>query len=195
MAVLIDTVTGAAGRPATRKRRIGRTSRRLRKPDWIRVKAPVSPGYVETRRDRARQRPAHRLRGGRLPQYRRVLGEEARHLHDHGRHLHARLRLLQRQDRPARRARCRRAGACRRGDRQARPRPCRHHLGRSRRSRRRRRRAFRRGDPRHPRALPHDHDRSADAGFSAQGRALRRSSSRRGPTCSTTISKPCRRNI
>ncbi len=83
----------------------------LQKPDWIRVKAPVSKGYGETQRDRARQRPAHRLRGGRLPQYRRVLGEEARDLHDHGRHLHARLRVLQRQDRPAGRARPGRAGA------------------------------------------------------------------------------------
>ena len=51
---------------------------------------------------RPREQARHRLRGGRLPQYRRVLGEEARHLHDHGRHLHAGLRLLQRQDRAAR---------------------------------------------------------------------------------------------
>ena len=74
------------------------------------------------RGDRARERPAHGLRGGRLPQYRRVLGEEARDLHDHGRHLHARLRVLQRQDRLARAARRGRAGACRRGDLEARPR-------------------------------------------------------------------------
>ncbi len=53
-------------------------------------------------RDRARQPAAYGVRGGRLPQYRRVLGKEARDLHDHGRHLHARLRLLQRQDRLAR---------------------------------------------------------------------------------------------
>src|SRR6478736_4427403 len=51
--------------------------------------------------DRQREQARHRLRGGRLPQYRRVLGEEARHLHDHGRHLHAGLRLLQREDRNA----------------------------------------------------------------------------------------------
>ena len=36
--------------------------------------------------------------------------------------------------------------------------------------RRRRRAAFCRDHPRHPRALPADHDRSADAGFPAQGR-------------------------
>ncbi len=83
----------------------------LKKPDWIRVKAPVSRGYLDTARDRPRQRPAHRVRGGRLPQYRRMLGKEARHLHDHGRHLHARLRLLQRQDRAARRARSGEPGA------------------------------------------------------------------------------------
>ena len=57
-------------------------------------------------RDRARARPRHRVRGGGLPQHRRVLGRAPRHHDDHGRHLHARLRLLQRQDRTARRARC-----------------------------------------------------------------------------------------
>ncbi len=49
----------------------------------------------ETRKIVKRERPRHRVRGGRLPQYRRVLVEEARHHDDHGRHLHARLRLLQ----------------------------------------------------------------------------------------------------
>ena len=45
--------------------------------------------------DRAPRRTGHGLRGGGLPEYRRVLVEEARDLHDHGRHLHAGLRLLQ----------------------------------------------------------------------------------------------------
>ena len=75
----------------------------LRKPDWIRVKAPTSQGLCRDPRDREVAQPRHGLRGGRLPQYRRVLGQEARHLHDHGRDLHARLRLLQRRDRHARR--------------------------------------------------------------------------------------------
>ena len=44
-------------------------------------------------------------------------------------------------------------------------------------------------------ALPDDHDRDPDAGFPAQGRRARASWSRRSPTCSTTISKPCRRSI
>ena len=54
-------------------------------------------GLPRDARDRPRAWPGHGLRGGRLPEYRRVLVEEARHLHDHGRHLHARLRLLQRR--------------------------------------------------------------------------------------------------
>ena len=49
----------------------------------------------------ARQAPAHGLRGGGLPEYRRVLDPEARDRDDPRRHLHPRLRLLQRQDRPA----------------------------------------------------------------------------------------------
>ena len=40
-----------------------------------------------------------------------------------------------------------------------------------------------------------DHDRDPHAGFPAQGRRDRDRSSRRGPTCSTTTSKPCRRSI
>ena len=92
-----------------------------RKPAWIRAKAPGSPGYMATQRAGARAQARHRLRGGALPQYRRVLGEEARDVHDHGRDLHARLRLLQRRDRPAACARRRRARARRRRCRQARP--------------------------------------------------------------------------
>ena len=48
------------------------------------------------------QGPAHGLRGGGLPEHRRVLGAEARDGDDPGRHLHPRLRLLQRQDRACR---------------------------------------------------------------------------------------------
>ncbi len=67
----------------------------LRKPPWIRVKAPTSEGYLETR-EIVREAQLHdRLRGGRLPEHRRVLDQEARHVDDHGRHLHARLRVLQ----------------------------------------------------------------------------------------------------
>ncbi len=76
MAVLIDTISAAA-RPRHPEKAHRPDTPALRKPDWIRVKAPVSPGYVETRAHRARQRPAHRVRGGGLPQYRRVLGQAA----------------------------------------------------------------------------------------------------------------------
>ena len=100
MVVVLDTVNGP-GRPRHPEKAHRPDTPVLRKPDWIRVKAPVSKGYARDPRDRARTRPAHRVRGGRLPQYRRMLGEEARDLHDHGRYLHARLRLLQRQDRAA----------------------------------------------------------------------------------------------
>ncbi len=86
------------------RRRTGPTSPLLRKPPWIRVKAPGSAGLGTRPAALLRETRAHdRLRGGGLPQHRRVLGEEARHLHDHGRDLHARLRLLQCRHRPARR--------------------------------------------------------------------------------------------
>ena len=48
--------------------------------------------------DDPRGEPAHGLRGGQLPQRRRVLGARHRDLHDPRRRLHAPLRLLQRPD-------------------------------------------------------------------------------------------------
>jgi lipoyl synthase len=48
MAVVIDTV--AAGRPRHPEKAHRPDQPSQRKPDWIRVKAPVSPGYVETQR-------------------------------------------------------------------------------------------------------------------------------------------------
>ena len=44
-----------------------------KKPDWIRVKAPTSEGYKQTRDILRAQKAGHRLRGGRLPQCRRML--------------------------------------------------------------------------------------------------------------------------
>jgi lipoyl synthase len=50
MAVVIDTV-GAAAHPVRHPEKAHRPDQpSLRKPDWIRVKAPVSPGYAETLR-------------------------------------------------------------------------------------------------------------------------------------------------
>jgi lipoic acid synthetase len=48
MAVVIDTVASPAPRHPEKARRP--ETPLLRKPDWIRVKAPGSPGYAETRR-------------------------------------------------------------------------------------------------------------------------------------------------
>jgi lipoic acid synthetase len=50
MAALIDTITGAAVRPRHPEKAHRPDQPSLRKPDWIRVKAPVSPGYVETQK-------------------------------------------------------------------------------------------------------------------------------------------------
>ena len=178
------------------RRRTGRTIRSGASRTGSGCKAPNSPEYAETKRADAPVRPRHGVRGGGLPEHRRVLEAEARHLHDHGRHLHAGLRLLQRRHRHARRARSARAGQRRRSRRQARPGPRRHHLGRPRRPRRRRRRALRRSDhgasaP----AAPGTTDRGADARLPAQGRRASRPWSRPGPTSSTTISRPCRGSI
>ena len=49
MVTVLDTHRQRDRAPAIPKRRTGRTSEVLRKPDWIRVKAPTSPGYAETR--------------------------------------------------------------------------------------------------------------------------------------------------
>jgi lipoic acid synthetase len=48
MAVVIDTV-GAASRPRHPEKAHRPDQASPRKPDWIRVKAPVSPGYMATR--------------------------------------------------------------------------------------------------------------------------------------------------
>src|ERR1700684_6722 len=50
MAVLIDTVADAAGRPRHPEKAPRPPQPVLRKPDWIRVKAPVSAGYLDTQR-------------------------------------------------------------------------------------------------------------------------------------------------
>jgi hypothetical protein len=119
-------------------------------------------------------------------------GRRARHDDDHGRDLHPRLHLLQRghgaaQDldvfEPGPRGRCgAEAGAEPRG----------HHLGRPRRPRRWRGGAFRHDHPRDPQTRARHHDRDPDARFPEMRRQRAwRSSSRRNPMSSTTISKPC----
>ena len=50
MAVVIDSMRDAAGRARHPEKAHRPDQPSLRKPDWIRVKAPVSPGYAETQR-------------------------------------------------------------------------------------------------------------------------------------------------
>jgi lipoic acid synthetase len=50
MAVVIDTLLGKSDPPRHPEKAHRPDQPSLRKPDWIRVKAPVSPGYVETAR-------------------------------------------------------------------------------------------------------------------------------------------------
>jgi lipoic acid synthetase len=49
MAVIIDTVLGNTGRPRHPEKVHRPDQASERKPDWIRVKAPMSPGYTATR--------------------------------------------------------------------------------------------------------------------------------------------------
>src|SRR5277367_2865369 len=50
MAILIDNLAETAGRPRHPEKAHRPDQPALRKPDWIRVKAPVSPGYLDTQR-------------------------------------------------------------------------------------------------------------------------------------------------
>ncbi|HTC02711.1 MAG TPA: lipoyl synthase, partial [Xanthobacteraceae bacterium] len=50
MAVVIDTRLGGPGAPRHPEKAHRPDQPSLRKPDWIRVKAPVSPGYIATQR-------------------------------------------------------------------------------------------------------------------------------------------------
>ena len=116
---------GVAARGALTRRRYGRTMsprrstsastspgraparrrRRDRGPAVSRAQAAVAQGAGAGRAhvppaegdDRGRE-PAHGLRGGQLPQRRRVLGARHGDLHDPRRRLHAPLRVLQRPD-------------------------------------------------------------------------------------------------
>jgi lipoyl synthase len=102
MATLIDNPNGGPKREASRPRHPEKQARAdspiLRKPDWIRVKAPVSKGYAETRKI-VRSRGLHTVcEEASCPN----IGEcwDKKH-DDHGRHLHQGVRLLQCEDRPA----------------------------------------------------------------------------------------------
>ena len=98
-----------------------RPTRRLRKPDWIRVKSPTSRGLPAYPRHPAREPAGDGPRGGGLPERRRVLVAGPCDDDDHGRGLTRGRDVLQRGDRAARRARRVRAGAGGGGGREAGP--------------------------------------------------------------------------
>ena len=144
-----------------------------RKPAWIRVKAPGSPVYAETRA---------LVRGLKLA----TVCEEANcpNIGECWEKRHATFMIMGETCTRAcafcnvatglpDRARSRRTGPGRRRRRRARPRPCRGDLGRPRRSRRRRGRPFRPDDRRDPRRRARNDGGSADARLPAQGRGAR----------------------
>ena len=166
MTVVLDHTTGRPRHPEKAHRP---DTPVLRKPDWIRVKAPVSKGYAETQAI---------VRANNL----HTVCEEAGcpNIGECWEKKHATFMILGDT--------CTRACAfCNvktgmpgaldphepvhvaEADREARPRPRGHHLGRPRRPCRWRRGPFRADHPRDPRALRRHHDRSSDAGFPAQG--------------------------
>ena len=55
------------------------------------MRAPGSPSYTAAEGADARAEPAHGVRGGAVPEHRRVLEPRHRHVHDPRRRLHARL--------------------------------------------------------------------------------------------------------
>ncbi len=77
-------------RSATGKAEAAGIRTRSRKPDWIRVKAPGSPKWAETKAIVKAEKLVTVCEEAGCPNIGEVLGKEARHLHDHGRHLHAR---------------------------------------------------------------------------------------------------------
>ena len=141
------------------------------------------------------QGPAHGLRGGGLPEHRRVLDAEARDGDDPGRHLHPRLRLLQRQDRQA-------AARSTRTSRRIWPRPWPSWAWRTSSSPRSTATICRTAGPpvrraasrRSARARPATTIEILTPDFLRKPGAVE-ASSRRGPTSTTTISRRCRGSI
>ena len=120
--------------------------------------------------DRGRQ-PPHRLRGGQLPEHRRVLGARHRDVHDPRRRLHPPLRLLQRPDGRADLERPARAAARRDPGQEDGPAPRGDHVGRPRRSARLRRLGVRRRRSLDPDDGARVHGRAADPGLPRPGDA------------------------
>ena len=121
----------------------------------------------------ARAQPAHGVRGGILPEHRRVLRQRHGDVHDHGRALHAPLPVLRRRTRTPAAARYRGAAEPGRDHRGVEARVCRDHQRRSRRPARWRRAAFRRLHPCRARAFAGDADRGAGSRISAAASSAR----------------------
>ena len=138
------------------------------------------PGLSPTQGPDARAVAPHGLRGGGLPQHRRVLAAWDRDLHDPGRHLYPLLRLLQCEAWDAGHHRSGRTGAPGGGSLGARPGLCRGHVRRSRRPAGRWRVAVRGIDPCDPPARPRLPSRGADPRLFGP-RGIGRGSSRRRP--------------
>ncbi len=65
-----------------------------RKPEWLRVRATMADGFLESAARHPGPRSRHRVRGGRLPEHLRVLVRWHRHLHDQRVAVHPCVRLL-----------------------------------------------------------------------------------------------------
>ncbi len=168
MVVVLDTVNDPRPRHPEKVHRPDTPA--LRKPDWIRVRAPVSKGYADTR-DIVRAHGLHTVcEEAGCPNIGECWDKKHATFMIMGDTCTRACAFCNVKTGLARRARSRRARPRRRRGGEARPLPPRHHLGRPRRSRRRRRRPFRRGDSRGAGALPQNHDRGAHPGFPAQGR-------------------------
>ena len=195
MVLVVDTVSATPLRPRHPEKVNRPDALSPPKPDWIRVRAPNTRGYADTRKIVKENGLVTVCEEAGCPNIGEcwdkkhatfmIMGDTCTRACAF---CNVKTGLPGALD--AARARARRGGHL-----QAGARPHRHHFGRSRRPRRRRRRAFRADHPRHPRALPDDHHRDPDAGFPAQGWRARTSWWRRSPTCSTTIWKRCRRAI
>ena len=72
------------------------------KPEWLKARAPVGENYHSLKQLARSLAAQYRLRERPLPQYRRVLAPQNRHIHDARQSLHPPLRLLRRAQRPPR---------------------------------------------------------------------------------------------
>ena len=166
---------------------------RPRRPEWMKVRAPsANSSYFDVKKLLHGAQPEHDLRRGALPEHRRVLGPRHRDLPDPRRHVHARLPLLLRQLRQAERAgRPARAAAPRAGGEADGPRS----TSSSRRS------TATTSPTRAPATTPRRSARLKRSCRTRRSRCSRRTSSAsrrrrcgrcsaRGPTSSTTTSRP-----